>query len=194
MGLFDFFKKKEEPFAPTNELEHLLAEACQNPSARPEFQRKLFSSDLFLLGRLKENPDESKTVHFFTTNYKGESTLFGFTSEEALTWHLQKNKLPPETFVKMSTQALLQTIQGKTGFVVPVDDVETFATHVINLLSNRVLARQLGIAGRPHVVETGSLEHMVDGYERLLIRLYREKLQSSCQKEHAGSRTAADDF
>ncbi len=66
-------------------------------------------------------------------------------------------------------------VQGKTGFVVPVDDVTLFADHVMNLVMNEQLANQLGENGRQHVLENGSLEVMVTGYERLLSRLLREK-------------------
>jgi glycosyltransferase involved in cell wall biosynthesis len=79
-------------------------------------------------------------------------------------------------------------IQGKTGFVTPVHDVPQFAEHVIHLLSNERLAKQLGENGREHVTENASLQSMVSGYERLLTRLLREKTSERhvCEQTSAG--------
>jgi hypothetical protein len=43
------------------------------------------------------------------------------------------------------------------------------------LLSRPELARRLGQAGRAAVVERWSLERMVEGYEDLIVEVYRQK-------------------
>ncbi len=78
-------------------------------------------------------------------------------------------------------------IQGRTGFVVPVDDVAVFADHVMNLVMNEQLAKQLGANGRQHVLENGSLDVMVTGYERLLSRLLREKTANRFVSERSSA-------
>jgi glycosyltransferase involved in cell wall biosynthesis len=46
-----------------------------------------------------------------------------------------------------------EVIDGQTGLVVPVGDVRAIADATIKLLSDRVLARRLGKAGRKRVLE-----------------------------------------
>jgi glycosyltransferase involved in cell wall biosynthesis len=44
-------------------------------------------------------------------------------------------------------------LDGETGFVVPPDDPDALAARMIELLSNRDLARRFGTAGRHRVEE-----------------------------------------
>ncbi len=65
--------------------------------------------------------------------------------------------------------------EGETGFLVACDDRETMARRVKSLLCDEALRRRMGIRGRQWVMQTGSLEQMVDGYTKLIERLYTAK-------------------
>jgi glycosyltransferase involved in cell wall biosynthesis len=67
---------------------------------------------------------------------------------------------------------------GKTGFLVTAGDADAFAERAAYLLESPLLARKFGENGRQHVLQFGSLETMVRGYEELLEREYWAKTQS----------------
>ncbi|MEX2169349.1 MAG: glycosyltransferase [Pirellulales bacterium] len=67
-------------------------------------------------------------------------------------------------------------VDGKTGSIVPPSDVLTFAERVLWLLENPLQAREMGAAGRARVIQTGSVQAMVRGYEDLLERLFQKKI------------------
>ena len=49
---------------------------------------------------------------------------------------------------------------------------------VVELLENPVRSKEMGACARRHVVENGSIEVMVSGYERLIESIYLEKMSS----------------
>ncbi|MEZ6108505.1 MAG: glycosyltransferase [Pirellulaceae bacterium] len=66
-------------------------------------------------------------------------------------------------------------IEGHTGYLASVDDDETLANRVIELLSQVELRQRLGRQGRAHVKQHGSLSTMVDGYCNLIAGIYDAK-------------------
>lgn len=64
---------------------------------------------------------------------------------------------------------------GETGWLVPAGDVEGLAARLVGLLTDPLEAQRMGAAGRRLVRETGSLDAMVAGYERLLLGLAEGK-------------------
>ena len=66
--------------------------------------------------------------------------------------------------------------QGKTGFLVPSQDVAAMATAVGNLLDDPQLRHEMGAAGRALVLRSGSLDSMVRGYEDLACQLYDSRV------------------
>jgi glycosyltransferase involved in cell wall biosynthesis len=64
---------------------------------------------------------------------------------------------------------------GITGRLAPAGDVNLLAGHVVELLRDAQLARDLGAAGRREVVAHWSLDRMVRGYEQLIWEIYRRK-------------------
>lgn len=66
-------------------------------------------------------------------------------------------------------------IDGRCGFLVPPDDVESLARRIEVLFSDPLLAESIGQQAREHVVANWSLDRMVQGYEDLITRLYRRK-------------------
>lgn len=63
-------------------------------------------------------------------------------------------------------------VAGKTGLLVPSMDVDAMTTAIAELLSDQDRCREMGIAGRKLVLKSGSLESMVQGYQRLTTELY----------------------
>ena len=59
-------------------------------------------------------------------------------------------------------------IDGQTGYLAPVGDARSMATAWIRLLKSSALRSQVGSAGRQRVIQNGSLQSMVAGYEALL--------------------------
>ncbi len=65
---------------------------------------------------------------------------------------------------------------GETGFLAPAGDAEAISDRQCLLLTDRALAARMGANGRALVVEHWSLDHMVRGYEQLMLQIYRRKL------------------
>lgn len=68
-------------------------------------------------------------------------------------------------------------IEGKTGLLVPSDDVDAMADAVGQLLADAPRRRTMGTAGRKLVLQNGSLESMVEGYQQLARELYDQRVQ-----------------
>ncbi|HBJ37043.1 MAG TPA: glycosyl transferase family 1 [Planctomycetaceae bacterium] len=65
---------------------------------------------------------------------------------------------------------------GETGYLVPPGDTSLMIQRVRQLLGDPPLRRRLGENGRDIVLQTGSLDSMVDGYTRLIEMLYEQKI------------------
>lgn len=61
------------------------------------------------------------------------------------------------------------------GFTVEPGNEDEFNGRILEVLSDRDFAKQLGQNGRQHVVQNGSLENMVNQYEELLHRIFALK-------------------
>lgn len=68
-------------------------------------------------------------------------------------------------------------VDQETGFLFSPGDLKGFVDSALSLLSDPSLRRRMGSAGRRRVVQAGSLESMVQGYERLLERLHAANRQ-----------------
>jgi glycosyltransferase involved in cell wall biosynthesis len=66
-------------------------------------------------------------------------------------------------------------IDGVTGYLTEPNLVEPVANRLIELLENPSLARSFGAAGQRVVEQTGSLDSMVAGYQRLISEIYTRK-------------------
>ncbi|MEZ6113627.1 MAG: glycosyltransferase [Pirellulaceae bacterium] len=67
---------------------------------------------------------------------------------------------------------------GDSGFLVEPGDADEMATRWVQLLANPTLRRRFGECGRDRVLAFGSLDSMVDGYERLIRDIYESKYPS----------------
>jgi glycosyltransferase involved in cell wall biosynthesis len=85
-------------------------------------------------------------------------------------------------------------IEGVTGYLTEPNLVEPVAKRLIELLENPTLARSLGAAGQQLVEQTGSLENMVAGYQRLISEIYTLKSdRQQANSVRSNSRTIAAD-
>lgn len=62
-------------------------------------------------------------------------------------------------------------IHNETGYLVPAEDAQAFATQVIRLLKNPDERQRLGAKGRQHVLEKFSAKTSADSYETLFKKL-----------------------
>jgi glycosyltransferase involved in cell wall biosynthesis len=70
---------------------------------------------------------------------------------------------------------------GETGLLVPAGDGDALARAIDEIVSDRELARRMGVAGRRHATERFSLESMMSAYECLY-----ERLVSGVERSSAG--------
>lgn len=66
-------------------------------------------------------------------------------------------------------------VNGQTGYLCEVGDIETMAARAIEVLTNEQLAKDMGMRGRKHAEQHFARDPIVDQYEGL----YRELLQRS---------------
>ncbi len=68
-------------------------------------------------------------------------------------------------------------VEGETGLLIPSGDADAMTEAVSRLLSNSELRQAMGTAGRKLVLRSGSLESMVEGYQRMALELYDARVK-----------------
>lgn len=118
-------------------------------------------------------------VHFLGTRHDTERILaaldlFLLTSEnEASPVSILEALACEVPVVSTDVGSIRETVvEGETGHSVPTGDVTGMAEHVVRLLGNTEPRQRIGRAGRRRVLESGSLNAMVAGYERLIAATY----------------------
>jgi glycosyltransferase involved in cell wall biosynthesis len=66
--------------------------------------------------------------------------------------------------------------EGQTGHLVPPGDADQLTSRVLELASDQLRARTMGAIAREKVVDRWSLDVMVQGYERLIDKIYARKV------------------
>lgn len=72
-------------------------------------------------------------------------------------------------------------IDGTTGRLVPSEDLPALTAAVEHLLADREARVAMGRAGRELVQRRGSLQSMVEGYQRMMIELYDQRVTSTAR-------------
>ncbi|MDA8745361.1 glycosyltransferase [Rubripirellula amarantea] len=70
-------------------------------------------------------------------------------------------------------------IADQTGTLIPSEDVNAMAMSIERMLANPASRQAMGKRGRQLVLETGSLESMVAGYQQLITTQYDRQLSAS---------------
>lgn len=82
-------------------------------------------------------------------------------------------------------------LPGQTGLLVHSEDLDAMATAIDKLLSDPQLRESMGRQGRQLVLETGSLEAMVEGYQRMAIEAYDARVKPHREPLHASKKITA---
>jgi len=69
-------------------------------------------------------------------------------------------------------------IDGCTGFLITPDDAEEMADRTVRLLSDPNLAATMGRAGREEVIRHWSVDRMIQGYQDMILDIYRSKTKT----------------
>ncbi|MEJ7593030.1 MAG: glycosyltransferase, partial [Planctomycetaceae bacterium] len=78
--------------------------------------------------------------------------------------------------VSTNVGSIAETVQnGQTGYTVEAGNAEQASRCVLQLLLDSKQAKELGVRGRELVLRTGSLKAMVQGYEKLIEKVYTTK-------------------
>lgn len=140
---------------------------------------------VLFLGSRKDIPDLLATLDLFLLTSDNEASPVSILEAMAC-------ELP---VVATRVGSVAETVQeGRTGFLAPARDAVALADHAMELLESNSLRSVFGQAGREHVLAHGSLESMVEGYERLIAEIYESKLpphnrgRSPARPEAAASR------
>ncbi|MDZ4859435.1 MAG: glycosyltransferase, partial [Candidatus Hydrogenedentes bacterium] len=78
-------------------------------------------------------------------------------------------------------------VNGSTGYLCEVGDIESMAARAIEILTNETLARDMGKRGRVHVQENFNRDKIVSHYESLYNELLNHKHDAGVK--HGGVRT-----
>ena len=70
------------------------------------------------------------------------------------------------------------TIDGETGFVVPVDDLDALTDRLARLLADDVLRKRMGEAARAYALTHFSLDHFVDALTEALLMISRKEAKA----------------
>ncbi len=119
MSLFSKLFNKLTEYKPQNQLEELLLKAAENPLEQSTFLKKLFHFNLITLGEIVRNDDTERCAFTTTKNEQGTiyayAYAYAYTSQQALNYVVQKNKLPPQKFVGMPALTLFEMVKGQWG-------------------------------------------------------------------------------
>jgi glycosyltransferase involved in cell wall biosynthesis len=131
-----------------------------------------------LAGQLQLSP----SVHFLGTR-ADVPELLSLVDVLVLSSHMEANPVSvlealacEKPVVATRVGSVGETVQdGVSGYLVARGDDEEMAARVVELFGNPALARDMGRAGRDHVVANWSLERMVEGYQDLIHDIYSGK-------------------
>ena len=70
------------------------------------------------------------------------------------------------------------TLDGETGFVVPIDDLDALTDRLARLLADDVLRKRMGEAARAYALAHFSLDHFVDALTEALLMISRKEAKA----------------
>lgn len=138
------------------------------------------------LERLAEQLQIDDCVHFLGTR-ADIPELLSLVDVLVLSSHMEANPVSviealacEKPVVATRVGSVGETVQdGVSGYLVTPGSDEEMAARVIELFGNPTLARNMGRAGRDHVVTHWSLDRMVEGYQDLIHDIYADKCSAA---------------
>lgn len=144
----------------------IVGDGEEGPRLRAESQQRGLEDRVHFLGTRSDIPRVLAALNVFCLTSHNEANPVSILESLSV-------RVP---VVATDVGSVSTTVQpNQTGFLVPPDDDEQFAQHVLQLLRDPALAHRLGAEGRERVEKHWSLERMVRGYEQLIIDLYYRK-------------------
>jgi glycosyltransferase involved in cell wall biosynthesis len=132
----------------------------------------------------------SASVHFLGTRNDVPEVL-SLIDVLVLSSHIEANPVSileamaaEKPVVATRVGSIDQAVQeGRTGYLVTPGSEDELIARMLELLGDRAKAAAFGRAGRQHVVDHGSIERMVSGYEEMLEDIYRRKAAKRSGRE-----------
>jgi len=153
----------------------IAGEGCERERLQHEIEVCGLTGYVSLLGLRQDVPELLHAADIFLVASVHEG--FGMAACEAMA--------AARPIVATDVRGLRDVVQnGRTGFLVPSDDVGEFGTAILNLARNRSLREYLGKQGSEWVRERFSVAAMVTGYEKL----YEELLGHAGHHRNARTR------
>jgi len=127
--------------------------------------------------KIRRLMDERKLSNLYVVGPCGD--IFSFLDQFKVFVMMSKNQGCPNASLEAMAMGLPvianpdggtaeQVLDGRTGFLVDADDPAQLAAHAMELLTDDILARKMGQAGRDHALNHFSLDRMATAYQRLL--------------------------
>ncbi|MEP3833801.1 glycosyltransferase family 4 protein [Rhodopirellula bahusiensis] len=148
----------------------VIGEGPQRATIEPLLQELGLDDRVHLLGNRGDTPRLLAAMNLFTLCSLNEASPVSIL--EALACETP--------VVATDVGSISETVlPGKTGELVPSEDVDSFVAAIDTLLNDDSLRSQMGQNGRELVQNTGSLQSMVDGYQTLVQEIFAEKSQAN---------------
>jgi glycosyltransferase involved in cell wall biosynthesis len=144
----------------------IVGDGPERPRIEAEISRLDLADRVHLLGTRHDTPRLLAALDLFTLCSHNEASPVSIL--EALACEI------PVVATDVGSVAE-SVVEGETGRLVPKGDVGALSQAVADLLGDRSLRERMGRKGRTRVLEWGSLESMVRGYESLVSDIYDRK-------------------
>jgi glycosyltransferase involved in cell wall biosynthesis len=160
----------------------LVGEGPERPRIEQAIEQAGVSSSFALTGSRSDIVGCLSTLDLFLLTSKMEASPVSIL--EALSCE--------RPVVSTNVGSIAEAVQpGITGYLASVDDDQALADHVCQLLKAGPERERMGRAGRELVIRQGSLRSMVEGYERLIEKIYDAKALPKTERHGGSDRVAS---
>ena len=144
----------------------VVGEGSERPDVERQIQQGGLESVVTLLGNREDIPQVLKAMDGFVLTSHNEASPVSILEAMSI-------ELP---IVATRVGSISEVVRHNVdGFVVNREDADAVARYIRRLAGDDELRRQMGRNGRQRVLEIGSLDTMVSGYEDLIESIYFDK-------------------
>lgn len=145
----------------------IVGDGPQRPSIEQQVELHGVADRVHLLGTRHDTPEIVAALDVFLLCSHNEASPVSIL--EALSCGVP--------VISTRVGSVAETVRdGETGYLVTPGDCGAMTQRLRQLLADESLRNRLGRNGREVVLQTGSLDSMVDGYTRLVESLYEQKI------------------